>query len=207
VTSQPPADRESTGIEDAVLDATRDCVLAYGVRRTTLTDVAKRAGVSRMSIYRRWPDVGSLVADLMSREWHAVLVAAAAAGQKRRGSRRTPGVAQIVAVVRALREHPLLRKIREVDPEVLLPYMLDRRGASQEEMLQFVVRALRTGQRAGAVRAGDPERMGRAILLAAQPFALSAALVTDKYDAAELDKELTAMLDAYLSPEPGRRGS
>ena len=47
----------SPEIEDAVLDATRDCVLAYGVRRTTVSDVARRAGVSRMSIYRRWPDV------------------------------------------------------------------------------------------------------------------------------------------------------
>ena len=198
--SQAPADRESTGIEDAVLDATRDCVLAYGVRRTTLTDVAKRAGVSRMSIYRRWPDVRSLVADLMSREWHAVLVAAAAAGLKQRGRGRARGVAQIVAVVRGLREHPLLRKIQEVDPEILLPYMLERRGTSQEEMLEFVVQALRTGQREGSIRAGDPERMSRAILLAAQPFALSAALVTDKYDATELDVELTALLDAYLAP-------
>ena len=29
---------------DALLDATRECVLEVGVRRTTLTDVAKRAG-------------------------------------------------------------------------------------------------------------------------------------------------------------------
>lgn len=182
-----------------MLDAVRDCVLAYGVRRTTLTSVAKRAGVSRMSIYRRWPDVRSLVADLMSREWHTVIVAAAADG-KRRGRPRTRRVAQIVAVVRALREHPLLRKIREVDPEVLLPYMLDRRGTSQEEMLEFVVQGLRTGQQEGSIRAGDPERMGLAILLAAQPFALSAALATDRYDATELDAELTALLDAYLAP-------
>jgi AcrR family transcriptional regulator len=201
--SQAPADRAFSSIEDAVLDAARDCVVAYGVRRTTLTDVAKRAGVSRMSIYRRWPDVRSLVADLMSREWHAVLVAAGAAdsaGLKRRGRRRARGVAQIVAVVRGLREHPLLRKIQEVDPEILLPYMLERRGTSQDEMLEFVVQALRAGQREGSIRAGDPERMGRAVLLAAQPFALSAALATDKYDATELDAELTALLDAYLSP-------
>ena len=171
--SQAPADRAFTSIEDAVLDATRDCVMAYGVRRTTLTDVAKRAGVSRMSIYRRWPDVRSLVADLMSREWHAVLVAAEAVGLKRRGRPRARGVAQIVAVVRGLREHPLLRKIQEVDPEILLPYMLERRGTSQEEMLEFVVQALRTGQRDGSIRVGDPQRMGRAILLAAQPFGRS----------------------------------
>ena len=48
-------------VDDAVLDAARDCVLGYGVRRTTLTDVARRAGVSRMTVYRRWPDVQSLI--------------------------------------------------------------------------------------------------------------------------------------------------
>ncbi|CAM5511644.1 hypothetical protein SHIRM173S_11244 [Streptomyces hirsutus] len=36
-----------------MLDAVRDCVLAVGVRRTTLTDVARRAGVCRMTLYRR----------------------------------------------------------------------------------------------------------------------------------------------------------
>ena len=43
-----------TRLDDgAVLDAARACVLDVGVRRTTLSDVARRAGVSRMSLYRR----------------------------------------------------------------------------------------------------------------------------------------------------------
>ena len=32
------------------LDAARDCILDVGWKRTTLTDVARRAGVSRMTI-------------------------------------------------------------------------------------------------------------------------------------------------------------
>src|SRR6266508_4231282 len=187
----------SQEIEDAVLDATRDCVLAYGVRRTTLSDVARRAGVSRMSIYRRWPDVRSLVADLMSREWHVVLVETAA--PRRRGTARGGAVAQMVAVAGALRAHPLLRKIREVDPEVLLPYMLDRRGASQDEMLVFIVEAIRGGQRDGSIRRGDAQRMARAVLLTVQTFVLSSALFTDKYDDGDLDAELSTVLDRYLT--------
>ncbi len=58
--------------DDTVLDAARDCVLAVGVRRTTLTDIARRAGVSRMTLYRRWPDVRTIVADLMTREWTGI---------------------------------------------------------------------------------------------------------------------------------------
>jgi AcrR family transcriptional regulator len=190
----------SPEIEDAVLDATRDCVLAYGVRRTTVSDVARRAGVSRMSIYRRWPDVRSLVADLMSREWHRVLVDTAA--QQRRGAVRRRTVAQMVAVAAALRAHPLLRKIREVDPEVLLPYLLDRRGASQDEMLAFVEEAVRAGQRDGSIRRGDARRMARAALLTAQSFVLSSALLADAYSETDLGTELTALLDRYLAPAP-----
>ena len=197
----------SPEIEDAVLDATRDCVLAYGVRRTTVSDVARRAGVSRMSIYRRWPDVRSLVADLMSREWHRVLVGTAGAPQ-RRGTVRRRAVAQMVAVGAALRAHPLLRKIREADPEVLLPYMLDRRGASQDEMLAFIEEAVRAGQRDGSVRRGNARHMARAALLTAQSFVLSSALIADAYSEDDLDTELGALLDRYLAPvrEAARRG-
>src|SRR5439155_16686451 len=45
--------------DESVLEAARACVLAVGVRRTTLTDVARRAGLSRMTLYRRYPDVNA----------------------------------------------------------------------------------------------------------------------------------------------------
>src|SRR3954469_11200923 len=88
--------------EDALLDAARDCVLAGGLRRTTLTDVARRAGVSRMTMYRRWPDMATLMADLMTREWSSLAVTAAAdaAGDTAR-ERIVDGM---VRGVRALRE-------------------------------------------------------------------------------------------------------
>ncbi|WP_191840585.1 TetR/AcrR family transcriptional regulator [Catellatospora chokoriensis] len=187
-------------VEDLVLDAARDCVLAYGVRRTTVTDVARRAGVSRMSVYRRWPDVQSLVGDLMSREWHRVIVDAARQAAAADGPLRARLVAQSVAAAATLRTHPLLRKILEVDPEILLPYMLDRRGAGQEEMLGFLVEMIAAGQAEGSVRAGDPARLARAVLLTAQSFVLSVATVSDGHTPAEFDEELAVLLDRYLSP-------
>src|SRR5690348_11773609 len=102
--------------KDAMLDAARDCVLAVGVRRTTLTDVARRAGVSRMTIYRRWPDVRTLVADLMTREWGGVVAPVVPPDDG--GPVRPRAVAALVAGVAALREHPLFLKILEVDPEI-----------------------------------------------------------------------------------------
>src|SRR4051794_5394238 len=108
--------------DDAYLDAARAAILAVGWSRTTLTDIARRAGVSRMTLYRRWPDTQTLLADLMTREWQAVVTAAAArpgtAGTVR--ERLTTG---IVATVQALRADELVRRIVDVDPEVLLPYL------------------------------------------------------------------------------------
>src|SRR4051794_26376333 len=63
--------------DDAYLDAARDAILAVGWSRTTLTDIARRAGVSRMPLYRRWPDTQTLLADLMTREWGHVVEASA----------------------------------------------------------------------------------------------------------------------------------
>ncbi|MEU0572474.1 helix-turn-helix domain-containing protein [Nonomuraea sp. NPDC005983] len=161
---------------EAVLDAARDCVLAYGVRRTTLTDVARRAGVSRMTIYRHWPDVRTLVADLMTREWMRVVAELDL----------SEPVGAVVEGVRRLREHPLWRKIVDADPELLLPYLLNRRGASQDAVLDMLEAAL-----------GDPHR-ARAVLLAAQSFLLSAPTMLGPATLDDLDAELTAMLEAYL---------
>jgi AcrR family transcriptional regulator len=187
--------------KDAVLDATRDCVLAVGVRRTTLTDVARRAGVSRMTIYRRWPDVQTLVADLMTREWAGVV---ARVTPPEDGSPVRPqAVAALVAGVAALRAHPLFHKIMEVDPEVLLPYILERRGTSQEAMLRAFEATLRAGHRDGSVRLAHPARQARSVLLVLQSFAMSGHIMADDdpaLSAVAFDDELRQILERYLSP-------
>lgn len=187
--------------KDAVLDAARDCVLAVGVRRTTLTDVARRAGVSRMTIYRRWPDVRTLVADLMTREWADVV--SCVAPPEDGSPVRSGAVSALVAGVGALRAHPLFHKIMEVDPEVLLPYILQRRGTSQEAMLRALETTLRAGHRDGSVRPGHPARQARSVLLVLQSFAMSGHTMTDDdpaLSAAAFDDELRQILERYLTP-------
>lgn len=195
--------RHNHSDSDAVLDAVRDCVLAVGVRRTTLTDVARRAGVSRMTLYRRWPDVRSLVGDLMTREW--VAVATGAMPERRPGTTtRDLMVEGLVAGVRTFRAHPLFQKIVDVDPELLLPYVLDRRGASQMALLDLLADAVREGHADGSVRAGHVERQARSLLLVVQSFTLSLRTMTDEDDA-DLGSdaflaELRSILERTLTP-------
>jgi AcrR family transcriptional regulator len=184
--------------DDALLDAARDCVLAVGLRRTTLTDVAKRAGVSRMTMYRRWPDMASLMADLMTREW--VGLARTALETARGATARERVVAMTVTGVRDLRGHAMFRRIMELDPEVLLPYVVDRRGTSQDHILAALTGAIAAGHTDGSIRVGDPPLLARAVLLAAHGFALSSSTMTDEVSEADLDRELETLVDRYLAP-------
>ena len=188
---------------DVVLDAVRDCVLAVGVRRTTMTDVARRAGLSRMTLYRRWPDVRSLVGDLMTREWIAVATGSMPERRPELGT-RPPLIDGLVAGVEAFRAHPLFQKIVDVDPELLLPYVLDRRGASQEALLELLTGALREGHADGSVREAPTARQARTVLLILQSFALSLRTMTDEDDpeltTAAFLAELRTVLERTLTP-------
>lgn len=184
--------------EDRYLDVARACILATGWTRTTLTDVARRAGVSRMTIYRTWPDMQTLLADLMTRERGRVAADVATAGDDLAPlDRLTRGVARTVG---ALRSNDLLRKIVEVDPELLLPYLLQRRGRSQENMLQLLTGLVAEGQADGSVRGGDATLLARSVMLAATGFTLSAGTMADDSRAVEaLDEELRLLLERYLA--------
>jgi AcrR family transcriptional regulator len=193
-----PVEARPTG-DDALLDAARAGILAVGWRRTTLTDVARRAGVSRMTIYRRWPDMQTLLADLMTREW-AVVVEDAALADTASGLQRLAG--GVAATVRELRGNELFAKILEVDPELLLPYLLDRRGRTQDAILALVEAVIAEGQADGSVRAGPPRLLARSLMLAAHGFALSAQTMTgpDGPGEADLDAELRTLVERYLRP-------
>lgn len=194
----------STTPRDAYLDAARDCILDVGWRRTTLTEVARRAGVSRMTIYRTWSDMSQLLGDLMTREWGTV-VAAALTESHAEAPADAPTVERlvgdIVTTIQRLRENELFVRIVELDPELLLPYLLARRGRSQDGILEQTVRAVRDGQAEGTVRAGNPDAMARSMLLAAHGFVLSAhTMVDDRVALEELDDELALALTRSLRP-------
>ncbi|MPZ64853.1 MAG: TetR family transcriptional regulator [Pseudonocardiaceae bacterium] len=184
--------------DEAVLDAARDSVLAVGARHTTLAEVARRLGVSRPTVYRRWPDADSLLAALHTREWTG-LVERHAARAREHPSRRTL-VGVVVAAVTGVRAHPVFRKFRDVDPELLLPYVFHRRGRSTDAILDTIEQLLRIGQADGQVRDGDPALLARAVMLTGQSFVISGATMADGYSLTALDEQLVILLDRYLAP-------
>jgi AcrR family transcriptional regulator len=186
--------------EGGYLDAARACILDVGWRRTTLTEVARRAGVSRMTIYRTWSDMPQLLGDLMTREWGGV-VAAIVDGPDAAGSPADRLVTALAGGVRALRDNELFVRIVELDPELLLPYLLSRRGRSQQAILDLVAEQLRVGQAIGEVRTTDPDVLARALLLTTHGFVLSChTMVDDLASEQALDTELAEILARGIRP-------
>ncbi|MBD8871107.1 TetR/AcrR family transcriptional regulator [Nocardioides donggukensis] len=215
--------RHKQSPRDGYLDAARECILDVGWRRTTLTEVARRAGVSRMTIYRTWSDMPQLLGDLMTREWHGVVAAAlppdpspdgsaVAGGAGVTGTSGATGTSEpggpaaalaeaVVGTVQALRANELFVRIVELDPELILPYLLSRRGRSQEAILALAEPLIRAGQAEGGIRAGDPAALARSVLLAAHGFVISAhTMVDDDVSLADLDAELGRLLTRALAP-------
>jgi AcrR family transcriptional regulator len=182
---------------EAILDATRASVLDFGIRRTTLSDVARRAGVSRKTVYRRYPDVDAVLRDLMTREFGALMdeVAAGVAG----ANGRARIVEGLTAAVGGMREHPLMRKVLDAEPELLLPYVLGRMGATQLNARRRIDADVAAGQADGSVRAGDPKAIAQATLLVMQSFLFSAGIAEDVSEEAML-AELSRVVDAMLAP-------
>jgi AcrR family transcriptional regulator len=194
-TQNPPA--VATATTQRIHAATRAAVLELGLRRTTLSEVARRAGVSRMSIYRRYPDVTALLREVMTAEFGGQLVGtdARAAGS----DARTRMVRGIAAFVRELRASPLFVKVVADEPELLVPYVVERMGGTQRIAIAMVERGIAEGQADGSVRAGDARAMAQAVLLVAQSFALSAGIAHD-VEADRVLEELGLVLDRMLAP-------
>lgn len=180
---------------DPYLDAARAALLDLGWSRTTLTEIARRAGVSRMTLYRAWPDMNSLLGDLMTREWADVLVVSDAEDL------RVRVVESVVGSVQALRSNEMFNRIVELDPERLLPYLIERQGRSQELVISFLAEGIREGQQADQIRAGDANLIAEAILLQAHGFALSAhTFAPTEAHLRQLDDQFTDALMRYLAP-------
>ncbi|HEX9339412.1 MAG TPA: TetR/AcrR family transcriptional regulator [Pseudonocardiaceae bacterium] len=152
IASTEPADDTSRRVLDAALTAFLD----FGIRRTSMNEIAKRAGLGVATVYRRYPQKDQLVEAVILREAGRFV----AEVDRRVGtvsSATDIAVEGFVAVVVGIREHPLLRRLLVTEPEIVLPMLTLRGGpvlAVGRGYLAGVIRRLRAD---GAIPDCDPE--------------------------------------------------
>jgi len=182
-------------VSDRILDAAASCVLAFGVERVTLAEIARRAGVSRPTVYRRFPDTRSILAALLTmRITHAL------DDVPSRGVGREYVVARVVAIAERLRRDDVIMSVLHEAPELAMFYLSERLGTSQQILLDAVAGELKAAQPDGSVRAGDVRQLAAMCLLITQSTILSAQMVAPILDAQALAVELAHSLNGYLAP-------
>ena len=195
-----PAPAVPTATDAVILAAARSLVLDVGFRRATIADVARRAGVSRMTVYREFDDLAAIWSRLLTDEL-VTLIAQSAADLAGLPTARARIVGMADLLVRGVPEHPLFRRALDVDPELLLPLVVDRFGSSQRAVLARLEPMLAAGQADGSVRGDlDPAAAATALLVAAQSFVFSARAIDTRPDPAAVRAELPALIDRYLAP-------
>jgi TetR/AcrR family transcriptional regulator len=105
-----------TDVDRLILDTARGVFETYGVRRANIEDVAARAGVSRSTIYRRFPTKDDLFEKVVRREAEVFF-----STLDRATTGRTPQEAVIEAFalgVRLVHDSPLYSRIVESEPEL-----------------------------------------------------------------------------------------
>jgi AcrR family transcriptional regulator len=130
-------------ITSRILRATLEQAELLGMRRSTMEDVARRSGVGRATLYRRFPTKAALMDAVVLSEVRRYLDGSARA-RAQATTLEDRLVYSTVFAVTFLREHTLLKKLLRTEPETILPSLTVDAGAIIDFATQQSVANLRT---------------------------------------------------------------
>jgi len=185
----------STGPEDRnqsrVLDAALLAFLDFGIKRTSMVEVARRCGLSLATLYRRFASKSDLIQAVGMRQARQFVEEVDAALQ-RQADRDAGAEDQIVelfiAFLNGLRGNKLLERLLKTEPEIVLPY-LTTKGApvielGRDYLAEFITRL----QAEGKLPEYDPEPLAEMTARTALSLALTPQTVLPLDDDAAMRK-------------------
>ncbi|MFG2089861.1 MULTISPECIES: TetR/AcrR family transcriptional regulator [unclassified Spirillospora] len=133
-----------------ILDAAHEQFCRMGIQRSTMEDVARRAGVSRITVYRRFATKDALVEQVVLREYRRYFDRFLIDIQ-RAETVADRVVLGFVSSLRAIQRNPLIGGMIAAEPDLLVSSMINDGGRTVATVRQFVAGQLRREQRAGNV--------------------------------------------------------
>jgi AcrR family transcriptional regulator len=185
-----------------VLDGAYEQFCLMGIRRSTMEDVARRAGVSRITVYRRFATKDALVEHVVRREFRRYFARFRAdIGQAATAADRV--VLGFVSALRAIRHNRLIGGLMAIEPEVLVPSMVSDGGRTLAAVQRFVAGQLRREQAAGTVSAAvDVELVAELMARVSASFLVTPSFVVDLDDEDQVRDLARKFLVPMLEP-PG----
>ncbi|WP_051581348.1 TetR/AcrR family transcriptional regulator [Pseudonocardia acaciae] len=153
IASELPDDDQTA---DRILSAAYQQAEDFGLRRFTMDDVARRVGLSRVTIYRYFPKKDQLMNALLMRELRRFLTRADAVID----AQPTPEaklVEGLLFCLGFLRGHRLLTRLLRTEPELILPHLTTRAGAVVTAARSWIARHVRAEVAAGRLALPDQD--------------------------------------------------
>ncbi len=113
--------------ESAIIDGALAAFLEFGIRRTSMGEIARRGGVSPATLYRRFANKDAVVTAVVQRE-AGRFVAAVDARVDRTASAREQVVEGFAAFSTVLAGNRLLRRLLVTEPDTTLPLLTTEAG-------------------------------------------------------------------------------
>ncbi len=157
---------------DRVVVAALDQFAEFGIRRSTIDAIARRAGVSKMTVFRRFENKQGLIAVVIAREIERGMAELNRVweGEWTLEERLVQG---FEFVARYVRGHPLFDRLLRSEPDLLLPLMTVD-GASALELYRSLIASwLRGEMKAGRAATPDIDRAAEVIARLAQSLLLT----------------------------------
>lgn len=176
-----------------ILDAAYELFLAFGLRRTSIEDIAKRAGIGRPTLYRRFADKDAIVQAVFVRESRKLvaLVGEQVADVDDEAARLTRA---FVVATRTVATHPLTRRLLDNEPERILPYLTLRAGPLIDLGHVLVAPYARMLQQAPAFREIDVDALLEMLARLFLSVVLTSSSRVDASDEAKLEKLVAPLL-------------
>ncbi|MFI5662803.1 TetR/AcrR family transcriptional regulator [Streptomyces sp. NPDC051684] len=182
-----------------LLDAAYEQFCRMGIKRSTMADVARLAGVSRITVYRRFDTKEALVEHVVRREFRRYFEQFES---EIRGADTVADrvVAGFVSSLRAIRHNRLIGGLMAVEPDSVVPSMTTDGGRTQHVVQQFVAARLREEQQAGQVAAEvDVEVVAEMMVRVCTSFLVVPSHVIDLDD----DERMREVARQFLVPMLG----
>ncbi|MCV7316154.1 TetR/AcrR family transcriptional regulator [Mycolicibacillus parakoreensis] len=144
---------DATG--ERILDAALQAILDFGVRRASVEEIARRAGVSHMTVYRRWATKRDLLVATLGKVTDSILadVDAEVAALDTYEDRFVAGFTGIYWRVYT---HPMLCRTLQTDPDAVLPALTTGAGPSLELATTYLAGHIADTARHSGVEIDDP---------------------------------------------------
>jgi AcrR family transcriptional regulator len=186
-------------MRERILDAALELVAAAGTRHLTMDDVAARARVGRMTVYRRFGTRQDLLDALTVREGRRCL--AEIAGSFAPADPLDARVADVfVATLRVIREHPLLARLARIEPEALLQELTRNDSEVFALVCAFLVAQVRAAQSTGELAGHDPELLAELALRLGASFVLLPDSAFTHGDEQRTRETMRALLEPFVRP-------